>query len=175
MMRILHHNIFVLVSNLTYQTEFNFIGSLFKDALSGLYAHGVWNVGKGGVAGNSKSAYTGVFVAGRDGKYPNSFVQDQGTIFSTKFQNLKKILLLFSFFCFIAVLNFLTGLWYVDYSVTASQAKIVCKSALDGEAIGLFIGPHIEGIWGVVNSSELTLYYDIVFISEEQRENKDLF
>ena len=44
----------------------------------------------------------------------------------------------------------------------------MCKSAIEGQPIGLFIGPNIPGIWSVENSSNATLYYDNIFISEEE-------
>ena len=33
----------------------------------------------------------------------------------------------------------------------------MCKSAIEGQPIGLFIGPNIPGIWSVENSSNATV------------------
>jgi hypothetical protein len=90
-------------------------GSLIKNAVPGLYALGFWNTQQSGVAGNSRTGCTAVYV-GSQSKYPNVYYP------GTPHQ------------C----------LYCIDYYVMGSQAKLLQMTAQQGTPIGVFLDPKLK-------------------------------
>jgi hypothetical protein len=123
------------------------VGCCFKNQVSGLYVHSIWNISKGGIAGNKTMGATGIFI-GKNGCYPNQLhVSDQGMYYS-------RLQLTFKDFC-------------IDYYVPKIKVKIMDQRGKDKHLLGLFISPKVEGDWKLFNDTENTIYCCNVFVTEK--------